>query len=125
MAVGGGLIGGIAGWYQGRVKIVAVETDVDTQRARRAGEPVDIAVSGVAADALGARRIGNLGFELSERYVGESVLVTDDAVREARYLWSDLRLITEPAAASVVAAPSVAPSLHPMNMWDFDLRWQR
>lgn len=104
---GGGLIGGIAGWYQGRVKIVAVETEGTStlNSAIKAGEPVDIPVSGIAADALGARRIGNLGFELSERYVGESVLVTDDAVREARdCLWSDLRLITEPAAASVVAA---------------------
>lgn len=104
---GGGLIGGTCAWYQGRIKIVAVETQgtATLNGARREGKPVDVNISGVCADALGARRLGILPFELTERYLSESVLIDDDSVRAAcAMLWNDLRLVVEPAAGSVVAA---------------------
>lgn len=104
---GGGLIGGIAGWYQGRARVVAVETTGTSalHSARAAARPVDVAVSGIAADSLGARRIGTIAFDIASRHVDDAVLVDDDAVRHAcRALWQLLRLAVEPAAASVVAA---------------------
>src|SRR5690349_6343349 len=55
---GGGLIGGVAAWYQNRVGIVAVEpTEAPTLHlALEAGEPVDSPAGGVAADSLAPRQ---------------------------------------------------------------------
>ncbi|MDW3207839.1 MAG: threonine/serine dehydratase [Alphaproteobacteria bacterium] len=104
---GGGLIGGVASWLCGRKKVVAVET-VGTpclNAALEAGHPVDVTVSGPAADSLGARRVGELGFAAAQAFVSESVLVGDDAVRAAqRLLWDRLRLIAEPGGATALAA---------------------
>lgn len=104
---GGGLIGGVASWLRGRKKVVAVET-VGTpclNAARKAGQPVDVSVSGPAADSLGARRVGAMGFAAAQEYVAESLLVEDDAVLAAqRLLWDRLRLISEPGGATALAA---------------------
>jgi threonine dehydratase len=104
---GGGLIGGIAGWLQGRVRVVAVETEgtATMHAALAAHQPVDVSVSGVAADALGARRVGAISFDIATRHVSEAVLVTDDMTRRAcAALWDDCRQVVEPAAGSVLAA---------------------
>jgi len=68
---GGGLIGGVAAWFAGRVRVVGVEPErcPTLYAAREAGEPVDVDVSGIAADSLGARRIGNLAFLIAQPYV--------------------------------------------------------
>lgn len=104
---GGGLIAGCAAAIGETVKIVAVETEgtPTLREARRAGRPVDVAISGIAADALGASRIGAPNFEIAQKLVPESVLVTDQAVRDAQLrLWEELRLIAEPAGATGLAA---------------------
>lgn len=104
---GGGLIAGCAAALGDRVKIVAVETEgtPTLHAARQAGHPVDVVVSGIAADALGASRIGAPNFEIARMLVAESVLVDDDAVRAAqRKLWDELRVIAEPAGATGLAA---------------------
>ena len=104
---GGGLIAGIAGWFGERARVVALEPELapTLYRARQAGEPVDVAVSGIAADALGARRIGAIGWAVSQRHVKYSLLVSDDSIRSAqRWLWDNLRLAVEPAAALGLAA---------------------
>lgn len=104
---GGGLIGGIIGWYQGRIKIVAVEPErcPTLNTAMDAGEPTDIDVSGVAKDSLGAKRIGRLSFALCQTYVEETVLVSDDAIREAQArLWRETRIAAEPGGATALAA---------------------
>jgi threonine dehydratase len=104
---GGGLIGGIAAWYQTGVKVVGVETETcaSLHTALRAGQPVDIEVSGYAADALGAKRVGSLMFPLAQRYIAESVLVSDAAVRQAQQqAWREARIATEPAGAAAWAA---------------------
>ncbi|MBE0547537.1 MAG: pyridoxal-phosphate dependent enzyme, partial [Rubrivivax sp.] len=73
--------------------------------ARAAGEPVDVAVSGLAADALGARRIGGIAWPICRRFVAAAHLVDDAAITAAqRQLWRDLRLAVEPAAALPLAA---------------------
>ena len=104
---GGGLIAGCAAALGERIKIVAVETEgtPTLYEARRAGRPVDVKISGIAADALGASRIGVPNFEIAQKLVRDAVLVPDAAVRETqRLLWADLRLIAEPAGATAIAA---------------------
>ena len=105
---GGGLIGGIAAWFAGRVKVVAVESDgaPTLHAAFAAGRPVDAPTGGIAADSLAPRQVGQLMFPIARAYVApEVVLVTDDEIRAAqRMLWSDLRLVTEPGGAAAFAA---------------------
>ncbi len=104
---GGGLIGGIAAWFAGSVRIIGVEPEAapTLTSALQAGHPVDVEVGGVAADSLGARRIGTLAFSLVQQYVDRVVLVKDESIRTAqRTLWNDLRIIAEPGGATATAA---------------------
>jgi threonine dehydratase len=104
---GGGLIGGIAAWYTGRVRIVAVEPEGSPSlaRARQEGRPVDIQTGGLAADSLGCRRVGLLGFDLAQRFVERSLVVPENAIRQAqRLLWEELRIVAEPGGAVALAA---------------------
>jgi threonine dehydratase len=103
---GGGLIGGVAAWFAGRLKVIGVEPGrcPTLYAAREAGEPVDVDVSGVAADSLGARRIGGLAFAIAQRYVQDVVLVTDEEIRRTqRALWEGLRFLAEPGGAAALA----------------------
>jgi threonine dehydratase len=104
---GGGLIAGISAWYEGRVKIVGVEPELapTLTRALEAGHPVDAEAGGVAADSLAPRRVGELVFPIVRRLVSATVLVSDDAIRDAqRRLWSTLRVVAEPGGAAALAA---------------------
>ncbi len=104
---GGGLISGAMAWLGGQRKIVAVEPETCNalHAARNEGNPVDVDVSGVAANALGARRIGNICFGLAEQQGIETVLVSDEAIILAqRALWTELRQLVEPAGAAALAA---------------------
>ena len=104
---GGGLIGGIAAWYAGSAAVIAVEPEgcPTLHTALRMGRPVDCPVSGLAADALGARKVGAAMFPIAQSFVAESVLVPDEAIVAAqRFLWEHLRLIAEPGGAAALAA---------------------
>jgi len=104
---GGGLIGGALAWLQGARKVVAVEpeTSCSLNAALKAGAPIDVNVSGVAANALGARRVGEICFGLAQDYLGQSVLVSDAAILEAQAaLWRERRQLVEPAGAAALAA---------------------
>jgi threonine dehydratase len=104
---GGGLIAGIAAWYSGRIKIVGVEPSQapTLTRALEAGRPVDAEAGGIAADSLAPRRVGELVFPIAQRYVNQTVLVSDDEIREAqRQLWKLLRVVAEPGGAAALAA---------------------
>lgn len=104
---GGGLIGGIAAWLRNRVRVVAVEPEAcpTLYRALESGAAVDVEVGGIAADSLGARRIGVLALEVAQRYVDSAVLVSDDDIRQAqRALWDDARVLAEPGGAAAMAA---------------------
>ncbi len=115
---GGGLIAGIAAWFGGRCILDALEPEgaPTLHAARAAGEPVDVAVSGLAADSLGARRLGAIAWQLCQQHVAASHLLTDDMIRAAqRRLWRELRLAVEPAAALPLAALDagiVTPAAH-------------
>jgi threonine dehydratase len=104
---GGGLVAGIAAWFEDRCWIDALEPELAPTlfRAREAGGPVDVAVSGIAADSLGARRIGGIAWELTQQYVDAAHLLGDAAIRAAQQaMWKELRLAVEPAAALPLAA---------------------
>ena len=104
---GGGLIGGIAAWYAGRVQVIGVEPEAapTLTRALKAGEPVDAEAGGVAADSLAPRRIGQLVFPIAQRHVARVALVSDDAIRHAQtVLWDALRIVAEPGGVAAFAA---------------------
>jgi len=104
---GGGLIAGIATAIDGHACAVAVEPSgcPTLARALDAGEPVDAPVAGVAADALGATRVGNIAWSVATRLGMQSVLVDDDAIVAARkLLWDEWRIVVEHGAAVGVAA---------------------
>ncbi|MFN3209845.1 MAG: threonine/serine dehydratase [Roseovarius sp.] len=104
---GGGLIAGSLAWLSGRRKVVAVEprTCAALARGLDAGHPVDVEVSGVAANALGARRIGSICLDLAQSNEVTSVTVTDDAIVAAQgALWKEARQLVEPAGATALAA---------------------
>jgi threonine dehydratase len=105
---GGGLIGGIAAWYENRVKVVAIEPDgAPTLRdAFVAGRPVDAPAGGIAADSLAPRRVGEQMFPIARKFVApDVVLVSDDDIRDAqKALWANLRIVAEPGGAACLAA---------------------
>ena len=104
---GGGLIGGIAAWYQSSVKVVGVEPQAcnTLHAALAAGERVAVKPSGVAADSLGASTVGRLMFGIARDHIAGVALVSDDDIRNAqRRLWLDQQLVTEPGGATAFAA---------------------
>lgn len=104
---GGGFIAGQAAWVRDRIRVVAVEPESTDclGAALRAGHPVDVQVGGLAADSLGARRIGEVPWGVVRRFVDQAVTVPDEEIRGAqRYLWDALRLIVEPGGAAALAA---------------------
>lgn len=104
---GGGLVAGIAAWYGGATKVVGVEPEraPTLRRALDAGEPVDVDVAGLAADSLGARRLGSNVFPIVRDYLADALLVSDDEIAAAqRTLWDALRVVVEPGGAAAFAA---------------------
>lgn len=104
---GGGLIGGIASWYEGGVSIVGVEPEgaPTLTRALAAGEPVDAETGSIAADSLAPKRVGTLMFPIARKHVSRVILVPDEAIRDAqRRLWDVLRIVAEPGGATALSA---------------------
>ncbi|MEO8857314.1 MAG: threonine/serine dehydratase [Burkholderiaceae bacterium] len=104
---GGGLIGGLAAGFASRSRVVALEPELcpTLHAARQVGHPVDVDVGGIAADSLGARRIGAIAWEITQRHVDSAFLLSEQAIAEAQaWMWNDLRLAVEPAAALPLAA---------------------
>jgi threonine dehydratase len=104
---GGGLIGGIAAWYEDRTRIFAVEPELapTLQRALEAGRPVDAPAGGIAADSLAPRQVGQIMFPIAQKYVRKALLVTDDQIVESqKKLWETMRIAAEPGGAAAFAA---------------------
>lgn len=104
---GGGLIGGVAAWYEHRTRIISVEPELapTLNLALEAGRPVDSPAGGIAADSLAPRQVGAMMFPIAQQYIAESVLVTDDQIREAqKRLWETVRIAAEPGGAAAFAA---------------------
>lgn len=106
-AGGGGLYGGIAAWYGGRATMVIAEPEECPTlfSAGLVGRPVDVPSGGIAADSLGARRVGNLAFDIMMAQGGRAVAVQDQVIRNAqKWLWDRLRVVAEPGGATALAA---------------------
>jgi threonine dehydratase len=104
---GGGFVAGIAAWFRGDVRVIAVEPAraPSLATALAEGRPIDVEVGGIAADSLGARSVGELAFEIAQNFIERVVLVEDDAIRAAQHaLWNELRVIAEPGGAAALAA---------------------
>ena len=104
---GGGLIGGIAAWYAGKVRIIGVEPALapTLTKALEAGKPVDSPAGGIAADSLAPKQVGQLMFPLAQKYVEKVVLVEDQEIQDAQKdLWNRLRLVAEAGGAAAQAA---------------------
>ena len=104
---GGGLIGGIAAWFEKRIRIIGVEPTLapTLTRALDAGKPVDAPAGGIAADSLAPKQVGKLMFPIAQKYVDQVVLVEDDEIRSAqKMLWGQLRIAAEPGGAAAYAA---------------------
>ena len=104
---GGGLIGGIAAWCEGGVGVVAVESEgcPTLHVSLKGGRREMISPAGLAADSLGASSPGELMFPIAQRAVTASVVVSDEAIADAqRWLWDNMRIVTEPGGATAFAA---------------------
>src|SRR5579863_946890 len=104
---GGGLIGGVAAWYAGDVKVLGVEPEAapTLSWAFKAGKPVDAPAGGIAADSLAPRQVGELMFPIAQSNVHKVVLVPDEAIANAQAaLWDVLRIVAEPGGAAAFAA---------------------
>jgi threonine dehydratase len=104
---GGGLLGGVAAWYGGAVRLIGVEPELapTLTRALEAGQPVDAEAGGLAADSLAPARVGERVFPIVRRYVERVVLVSDRQIHEAQEtLWRLLRIVAEPGGAATFAA---------------------
>lgn len=104
---GGGLIAGSLAWLAGRRKVVAIEPEnaPTLSRALQDGPETEVEVSGVAANALGARKIGRICYDLAQEHLGQSVTVDDDAIVAAQqWMWQRMRQLVEPAGATALAA---------------------
>lgn len=109
---GGGLAAGLASWFDGSVPLICGEPELapTLHVALKAGGPVDVDTSGIAADALGCRRIGDLAFDILSFANVESCLVSEIDIRRAQKdLWNELRLAVEPAAALPIACLRAMP----------------
>jgi threonine dehydratase len=104
---GGGLIGGIAAWYQGKIRIVGVEPEAapTLTKALDAGRPMDAEAGGIAVDSLAPRRVGELMFPIAQKFVDRVLLVSDEEIRGAQErLWKAARVAAEPGGAAGLAA---------------------
>ena len=104
---GGGLIGGVAAWYAGKIKLIGVEPEAapTLSNALRAGRPVDSPAGGIAADSLAPKRVGELMFPIAQKFVSHVILVSDEEIVCAQeMLWTVLRIVAEPGGAAAFAA---------------------
>lgn len=104
---GGGLIAGVALAVSEHMQVVAVEPESSKalNAALVAGKPVEVPVSGVAADSLGARTIGALAFDVAISHRVKSVTVSDESITSAQQaLWAEIRTAAEPGGSTALAA---------------------
>ena len=104
---GGGLYAGTALALRGTAQVLPIEPRLcaNLARAQAAGHPVPIEVSGVAADSLGAEKVGELAFATAAALQTSPVEVGDDDIISARsWLWQHCRVLAEPGAAAALAA---------------------
>ncbi|MCU0622531.1 MAG: pyridoxal-phosphate dependent enzyme [Gemmatimonadaceae bacterium] len=106
---GGGLVGGIGGWFRATspgVRIVGAQSDQTTAMAASlaAGRRVDVAVPPTLADGL-AGQIDDDGFAMGRAVLDDMALVTEAELAAAiAWLWHEEGIRAEGAGAVAVAA---------------------
>jgi threonine dehydratase len=107
---GGGLISGVSQAIKLKcpnARVIGVESSGGPAMhdSLRAGQVVTLEAVSTAADGLRVRRVGDITFCMVRDLVEEVVLVSEDEIRDS-ILWclGRLKLLTEGAAASTVAA---------------------
>jgi threonine dehydratase len=107
---GGGLIGGIAlalKTLNPRIRIIGVQAEAipSMQAALENGKPIRLPSSATIADGIAVRTVGDLPFELVQRYVDEVVTVTEGEIANAVLLLLEIeKTVAEGAAAVTLAA---------------------
>jgi threonine dehydratase len=107
---GGGLICGVAHALRSinpKIRIIGVEPTGATSMkdSLAAGRVVTLDSVKTIAGTLAPRAIGPNTLALAREHVSEVALVSDDQMRAAmKRLWSELRILVEPAGAAAVAA---------------------
>ncbi len=107
---GGGLCSGVATAIkekrpQTRIVIVEPEGAPTMRRSLDAGKPMALESINTIADGLTAPFTSELTLSLTQRYVDDAVLVSDDEIAQAMGLILErCKLLAEPAAAASVAA---------------------
>lgn len=108
---GGGLLGGLTATLRPGDRLVGVEPvgSACLYRAVAAGGPVTVHPDSVAADSLGASRIGDTCWATVGHRTGgagpvDTVVVTDDEILAARrMMWDRFRIVIEAGTATAVA----------------------
>ncbi len=106
---GGGLAAGVAAAVKAthpEVRIIGVEPeDAGSMFAAiQHGHPVDIGSTGIFADGVAVRRVGDITFDICRQLVDEVITVTVDQVCAAvKSIFEEVRAIVEPAGALSVA----------------------
>lgn len=103
---GGGLLAGLAAWYDGKTALFGVEPRSAPcfARALEHGAPVDAPADGVAADSLGAKRIGALPFAVARTRAASALVADADIAAAQTALWENLQIVAEPGGAAAFAA---------------------
>jgi len=106
---GGGLAAGVAATVKAvypDVRIIGVEPEdaASMHAALNAGKPVDIGTTGIFADGVAVRKVGNTTFEMCQELVDEVITVSVDQVCAAvKSIFEEVRAVAEPAGALAVA----------------------
>lgn len=107
---GGGLIGGVANAYkqlQPNVKAIGVEPEgaAVMNLSFQAGKPMVLSKIDTIADSLSPPKAEPYSYALCHAQVDQIVLVSDTEIKKAmRFLFNELKLVVEPAAAVGIAA---------------------
>ena len=106
-SVDGSVVAGLADYFEGRVKLIAVESNRSPALflARQFGWRPRVDVSGVAANGISERRVSRAAHRIANSGLAEVLIVSDASIREAQYrLWENLNLAVSATGALGVAA---------------------
>ena len=106
---GGGLLSGIAlciKELKPEIKIIGVqpEDSCAMKMSLAKGERISLDYVGIFADGVAVKRVGELTFAISQKYVDDIVTVTTDEICTGiKAAYEDTRMVLEPAGALAVA----------------------
>ncbi|OPX16157.1 serine/threonine dehydratase [Gordonia sp. i37] len=104
---GGGLLAGLAATLRPGDRLIGAEPIGASclDQARAAGEPVTVELDSIAADSLGASRVGGICWATIADRAVDSVVVDDaDLIAARRMMWDRFRIVIEHGTATAVAA---------------------